>query len=223
MVFAWKYMFFSRIRSSLYLDEYRKRSCTQHPDSYSSFILGTFPSGGCKISLHKKYFSASIPSQASLRDKPTVQNSANRLKTCSKQPKLCLFHSFSAQKSQLNTKNPSSIVSILEGFDGGSRRIRTIDLPGMNQQFYASVLTCRIFPKLSIQNTRTKKDAFSQASLPYHHSTMSKVPAAINPQPRIDFVVNCSCRITAARIIVITTLSLSTGTTLEASPICSAL
>ena len=84
-------------------------------------------------------------------------------------------------------------------------------------------ITCRIFPKLSIQNTRTKKDAFSQASLPYHHSTMSKVPAAINPQPRIDFVVNCSCRITAARIIVITTLSLSTGTTLEASPICRAL
>ena len=36
-------MFFSRIRSSLNLNEYRKRSCTQHSDSYSSFILGTFP------------------------------------------------------------------------------------------------------------------------------------------------------------------------------------
>ena len=56
-----------------------------------------------------------------------------------------------------------------------------------------------------------------------HHSTMSSVPSASRPQPRMDLSVNCSCRITAARIIVMTTLSLSIGTTLEASPICSAL
>ena len=97
-------MCFSLMRSSLYLNEYRKRSCTQHPDSYSSFILGTIPPGGCKISVHKIYFSAAFHSQAPPRDKPTVQNSANRLKTCSKQPKLCLFDSFSVQRHRLNTK-----------------------------------------------------------------------------------------------------------------------
>ncbi len=37
-----------------------------------------------------------------------------------------------------------------------------------------------------------------------------------------DLAVNCSCRKTKAKTSVITTLSLSTGTTLEASPICSA-
>jgi len=79
----------------------------------------------------QKILSAVFPFQTSPRAEPTAQNSPNHLKTCSKHPKLCLFHSFSAQKSQLNTKNPSGIVSIPDGFHGGSRRIRTIDLPGM--------------------------------------------------------------------------------------------
>ena len=52
---------------------------------------------------------------------------------CAKHPKLCLYYSFSAQKSRLNTKNPSGIVLIPDGFHGGPRRISDIDLPGMNQ------------------------------------------------------------------------------------------
>ena len=51
-----------------------------------------------------------------------------------------------------------------------------------------------------------------------NYKTISKVPAAIRAQPAMDLGVNCSCRISAASIIVITTLSLSMGTTLEASP-----
>ena len=70
------------------------------PHSYS----GRFPPGGCKISLHKKYISTAFPSQTASRDKPTVQNSANRLKNPCIQPKLCLFYLISAQKHQMNTK-----------------------------------------------------------------------------------------------------------------------
>ena len=55
------------------------------------------------------------------------------------------------------------------------------------------------------------------------YKTISKVPAPISTQPMIDFVVTCSCRKTKASISVITTLSLSIGTTFDASPICSAL
>ena len=51
-----------------------------------------------------------------------------------------------------------------------------------------------------------------------NYKTISKVPAAIRAQPAMDLRVNCSCRISAASIIVITTLSLSMGTTLEAPP-----
>ena len=69
-----------------------------------STVLGTFPPGGCKISRLKKYIPAAFPSQSPPRDKPTVQNSPNRLKTCSKHPKLCLYHSLSARKHQMNTK-----------------------------------------------------------------------------------------------------------------------
>ena len=52
----------------------------------------------------QKNISAVFSSQSPLRYKPTAQNCSNRIKTRSKQPKLCLFHSFSAQESQLNTK-----------------------------------------------------------------------------------------------------------------------
>ena len=51
-----------------------------------------------------------------------------------------------------------------------------------------------------------------------NYKTISKVPAAIRTQPTMDLGVNCSCKISAASIIVITMLSLSMGTTLEASP-----
>ena len=55
------------------------------------------------------------------------------------------------------------------------------------------------------------------------HSTMTSVPAPIRIQPIRDFTVNSSCRKIKASINVMTTLSLSTGTTLDASPICKAL
>ena len=51
------------------------------------------------------------------------------------------------------------------------------------------------------------------------YSTISSVPAPIKIHPIIDLIVNCSCRNTKARISVIITLSLSIGTTFEASPI----
>lgn len=61
---------------------------------------------------------------------------------------------------------------------------------------------------------------------PYYirnYSTMTSVPAPIRIQPTMDFAVKSSCKNTNARISVSTTLNLSTGTTLDASPICSAL
>ena len=53
--------------------------------------------------------------------------------------------------------------------------------------------------------------------------TISNVPKPIRIHPINDLVVNCSCKKTKAKTKVITTLSLSTGTTLDASPICKAL
>lgn len=52
---------------------------------------------------------------------------------------------------------------------------------------------------------------------------MTNVPIVMRMQPIRDFTVNVSCRKTKASTGVITTLHLSIGTTLEASPICSAL
>ena len=45
---------------------------------------------------------------------------------------------------------------------------------------------------------------------------MTSVPAAISAAPIRLFMLNCSCRNTHARISVMTTLSLSMGTTLLA-------
>ena len=56
-----------------------------------------------------------------------------------------------------------------------------------------------------------------------YQSTIKSVPTAMSAQPAMDLGVNCSCKTTAASTMVITTLSLSIGTTLEASPICNAL
>ena len=55
-----------------------------------------------------------------------------------------------------------------------------------------------------------------------YYSIMQSVPAAIRMPPITPLTVTVSCRTTNARIIVITTLSLSIGTTFDASPICSA-
>ena len=55
------------------------------------------------------------------------------------------------------------------------------------------------------------------------HSTISSVPAPMSTHPINDFGVNFSCRNMNASTSVKTTLNLSTGTTLQASPSCSAL
>ena len=52
---------------------------------------------------------------------------------------------------------------------------------------------------------------------------MNIVPTVIRAEPTADFHVNLSWRNTNARISVITTLSLSIGTTLLTSPTCIAL
>ena len=59
--------------------------------------------------------------------------------------------------------------------------------------------------------------------LPYLYNAINSVPRPIKMQPIRDFTVNCSCKNTKAKIRVITTLSLSIGTTFDAVPICSAL
>lgn len=55
--------------------------------------------------------------------------------------------------------------------------------------------------------------------VPVSQITITNVPAVISTAPTNDFAVKLSCRKTNANTNVITTLSLSTGTTLEASPI----
>ena len=55
------------------------------------------------------------------------------------------------------------------------------------------------------------------------HSTISSVPVPMSTHPINDFGVNFSCRNTNASTSVKTTLNLSTGTTLQASPSRSAL
>ena len=54
------------------------------------------------------------------------------------------------------------------------------------------------------------------------YNTMTSVPAVRRSAPTIDFTETFSCRKTKARMSVIATLSLSTGTTFDASPVCSA-
>ena len=55
-----------------------------------------------------------------------------------------------------------------------------------------------------------------------YHKTISSVPAPMSRQPIRDLGVKRSCRNTNASTSVMTTLSLSIGTTFDASPICSA-
>lgn len=56
-----------------------------------------------------------------------------------------------------------------------------------------------------------------------NYKTITNVPTPIKTQPISDFTVNCSCRNTKAKTIVMTTLNLSMGATLDTSPICNAL
>ena len=55
------------------------------------------------------------------------------------------------------------------------------------------------------------------------YRTISIVPAPIRIHPATDFIVMFSCRRTTASIMVITTDSLSIGTTFDTSPICKAM
>ena len=55
-----------------------------------------------------------------------------------------------------------------------------------------------------------------------HHNTITSVPAAIRMVPIRDLTLNFSCRKIKDSASVITTLSLSMGTTLDTSPSCSA-
>jgi hypothetical protein len=55
------------------------------------------------------------------------------------------------------------------------------------------------------------------------YSTITSVPAPIRTHPIRDLTVNSSCRKMKAKTSVITTDSLSIGTTFEASPTCRAL
>ena len=55
--------------------------------------------------------------------------------------------------------------------------------------------------------------------MPAFYMTMSNVPPAMRMHPRMERGVSCSWSSTAARMMVITTLSLSIGTTFDTSPI----
>ena len=84
-------------------------------------------------------------------------------------------------------------------------------------------LTGQQFQNFSANLLRDMPFLIPNKHLTGYDSTINSVPAPIRIQPKMDLGVNCSCRMTAARIMVITTLSLSMGITLDASPICRAL
>ena len=58
--------------------------------------------------------------------------------------------------------------------------------------------------------------------IPNRYSTINSVPAVMRAQPMRLLAVKGSCSTTKASARVMTTLSLSTGTTLDAVPICKA-
>ena len=63
----------------------------------------------------------------------------------------------------------------------------------------------------------------AHASGIFSYKTIINVPAAMRMQPMMDLALNFSFKKIKAKIKVMTTLSLSMGTTLEASPNCRAL
>lgn len=77
---------------------------------------------------------------------------------------------------------------------------------------------------MSAQNRKTPAcGAFRRPAAVFirYHKTISSVPAPMSKQPIRDLGVKRSCRNTNASTSVMTTLSLSIGTTFDASPICS--
>ena len=99
------------------------------------------------------------------------------------------------------------------------------------------IRTCFPFHQTQIKEQSCLTPAVTYSTAYYHSTlflivqevcfsfyiTMINVPAVISTAPTNDFAVNFSWRNTKARTKVITTLSLSIGTTLDASPICNAL
>lgn len=78
---------------------------------------------------------------------------------------------------------------------------------------------------MSAQNRKTPAcGAFRRPAAVFirYHKTISSVPAPMSRQPIRDLGVKRSCKNTNASTSVMTTLSLSIGTTFDASPICSA-
>ena len=59
-------------------------------------------------------------------------------------------------------------------------------------------------------------------AIPNRHSTINSVPAVMRAQPMRLLAVKGSCSTTKASARVMTTLSLSMGTTLDAAPTCKA-
>ena len=115
-----------------------------------------------------------------------------------------ILHTFSAS---------SFFISIAESRDHSSQRTsgQSISCSSVHQSNASSRAHC------GQRGSMRKRAPISV------QSTMTSVPAPIRIQPIRDFVVNSSCRKIKASTSVMTTLSLSTGTTLEASPICKAL
>ena len=75
---------------------------------------------------------------------------------------------------------------------------------------------------IGICNDKNSLTDYGYSSTRYQ-STITSVPAVISAAPIRDLAVKLSCRKTNASTNVITTLSLSMGTTLETSPTCNAL
>ena len=99
------------------------------PHSYS----GRFPQVGAKFLALKKIF---LP-RSLLKPRPGTNPPCKTAPIVSKpvpySPNCADFTHFRRKNTKWIQKNPSGIVSIPDGFHGGSRRIRTIDLPGMNR------------------------------------------------------------------------------------------
>ena len=79
--------------------------------------------------------------------------------------------------------------------------------------------------KVILFDSLSRRPAEHSAGRPFfirYHKTISSVPAPMSKQPIRDLGVKRSCRNMNASTSVMTTLSLSIGTTFDASPICSA-
>ena len=109
----------------------------------SVLYSGRFPQVGAKFLSTKNTFLPPSLLKLLSGTNPTCKTVPFVSKTPANSPNCAYITQFPLKKVNWTQKNPSSIVSILEGFDGGSRRIRIIDLPGMNTQFVYRILEKR--------------------------------------------------------------------------------